>query len=115
MKSLMTNCFVYLIGMTSANPITSEIYYWIKVGIASNLEKRMKSYATHNPCIVKIDVLENKKHGHSYECSSHVQLEKVCLSMGKNTKEWFQVNKETYLNILKEGFNWFIFSGSAFD
>ena len=38
---------LYFIGETHFNPITDEKYYWVKVGKASNLKNRMKSYNTH--------------------------------------------------------------------
>lgn len=100
---------LYLVGSTYFNPYTDEKFYWIKVGKSTDLKKRMKQYATHNPmlwknCFIPVSV----KNLDTAESLCHAVLKHVALKKAENTNEWFQVDKETYLNICETGFEWVI-------
>lgn len=96
---------LYLFGQTAVNPHTDEVFYWCKVGQTKGAKNRFNSYQTHNPCIYYIDVY-----------STHIFLdaqEDACInklasiSFQQHKSEWFGISKEDYLNICKQGFDYF--------
>ncbi len=97
---------LYLVGSTFFNPHTKEEFYWIKVGKSTDLEQRMKGYATHNPMLWKQSFYycEDKVEMDRREHYCHKILEKVALD---NKTEWFQVSRETYLEICDTEWNFF--------
>lgn len=101
---------LYLVGNTTFNPFTNEKFYRIKVGQASDFTKRMKNYATHNPCLWKADFKIVDDFISSYEEECHRQLTKVSFGIVEGTKEWFEVDRDTYLEICTKGFDFFDFS-----
>lgn len=104
-----TGC--YLLGQTNFNPFTNEKFYWIKVGQAINVKKRMNSYASHSPMVYKIDYLycdANKLN--LIETLCHEELkDHYAISTAQGSKEWFAVSEETYLEICEHKFNWFAY------
>ena len=97
---------LYLVGSTFFNPHTKEEFYWIKVGKSTNIAKRMKNYATHNPMLWKQSFYycETKEEMDRKEHYCHKMLENVDLA---HTTEWFQVSRETYLEICDTEWNFF--------
>lgn len=94
---------LYLLGQTSFNPYTKEEQYWVKVGWSSDIWYRFKKgYATHCPCTALIDVTTK-----SNEVKCHNILQKVSLGRCQINTEWWLVDKDTYLKISEEKFNYF--------
>lgn len=95
---------VYLLGETAVNPHTNEQFYYLKVGRGINLRKRVEQYKTYSPTTWHID---------SFNTINSVEVEKKChfllKTIGKQTKntEWFEVSKNTYLDICDKGFCFF--------
>lgn len=95
---------VYLLGDTAFNPHTNEQFYYLKVGRGINLKTRIAQYKTYSPTTWHID---------TFSTTNSVETEKKChqiLSMlGKkvNGTEWFEVSRKHYLEICKQGFQWF--------
>lgn len=102
-------CGLYLIGSTYFDPEDeNKKYYWIKVGMSSNLKQRLKGYSTENPMYWLADTLicdSDIVTKMEYEC--HIALSDIAYGMAKNTNEWFLVTKEQYLTICKQGFHYF--------
>ena len=100
---------LYLIGSTYFNPITDEKFYWIKVGLASSLNDRMTHYNTCCAMLYRIDYLKitdsNKRR--EVEHSYHQCLKAISLATCNHNKEWFLVDRETYLGICEKGFSYF--------
>ena len=97
---------MYLVGNTNFNPFTKEEFYWIKVGKTTDLNKRMRSYATHNPMLWKADYkIVSHEHLNSHEQLCHCILKTY--GEQENYSEWYQVSRETYLNICDKGFSFF--------
>ena len=100
-------CALYLVGNTNFNPFTKEEFYWIKVGKTTDLKKRMKSYATHNPMLWRADYLKvSSEHLDFSEQICHHILNKYG-TRDKNSNEWFEVPREIYLAICAKGFSFF--------
>lgn len=94
---------LYFIGETHFNPITDEKYYWVKIGRATNLNRRMKDYNTHNPMLWRIDFSEN----YDKEKYYHLKLNDVAIASCNHNEEWFLVDKNTYLEMCEKGFSYF--------
>ena len=101
-------CGLYLVGSTHFDPLTGKTYYWIKVGMSTNLFKRLRGYHSENPMIYVADTLIT---GNDVVCDMehdcHVMLSDVAMARAENTAEWFLVDKDTYMNICQQGFNYF--------
>ena len=98
---------LYLVGNTNFNPFTKEEFYWIKVGKTTDLKKRMKSYATHNPMLWRADYLKvSSEHLDFSEQICHHILNKYG-TRDNNSNEWFEVPREIYLAICAKGFSFF--------
>lgn len=99
---------IYLIGSTYFNPYTDEKFYWIKVGKTTDLAKRMKQYATHNPMLWKNSFLQiNSKDLQNAEKLCQRCLKDHSNIVAENTNEWYSVSKQLYLEICENGFTWF--------
>ena len=101
------HCGCYLLGNTAFNPYTEEKFYWVKVGMSSDMERRMKSYSTHTPTVFKIDFIEvpsQDVYWKEYKC--HCVLEDIG-EQAKDSKEWYRVNEKDYLEICSKGFHYF--------
>lgn len=93
---------LYFLGMVNVNPMTNEIFYWVKVGYASNILSRMRNYNSHCPMLWHIDYT-----GETNEEYYHQQLRKVALATCNHNDEWFMVDRETYLAMCDKGFRYF--------
>ena len=99
---------LYLLGNTAFNPFTEEKEFWVKVGQTVDFKKRMRSYTSHNPTIWQIDFLSCSKEWFDVlEEGCHKFLLCDSSEVKKGTKEWFKVDKEIYLEICNEGFDFF--------
>lgn len=98
---------LYLVGNTNFNPFTKEEFYWIKVGKTTDLYKRMKSYATHNPMLWKADYkIVFNEYLNANEQICHFILKEYG-TQDTNSQEWYQVSREVYLEICTKGFSFF--------
>jgi len=102
------DCGLYLVGSTHFDPHTMMQYYWIKVGMSTNLKKRIKSYHTENPMVFVADTMicDISDVG-AMENDCHIALSDVAYGIAEDTIEWFIVSRETYLEICREGFRYF--------
>lgn len=91
---------IYLIGQTTFDPITKELFYWVKVGQTSNLKGRLSSYQTNNPAIFYIDLLNI---GVRYESDCVLALRLI--SKKTHRDEWVQVDAKTFSDIYNNGFD----------
>lgn len=95
---------LYFLGETHFNPITHEEFYCVKIGRASNLRRRLKEYDTHNPMLWRIDYsVDNEEMEHYY----HHRLYDVAIATCNHNKEWFFVDRQTYLEMCEKGFSYF--------
>ena len=100
---------LYLIGSTYFNPITDEKYYWIKVGRANNIDHRMSKYNTCCAMLYRIDYkcINDDDECKEAEILCHEKLFDVSLATCNHNREWFLVDRETYLEICGKGFSYF--------
>lgn len=107
-REIPTESGLYLVGSVYINPYTKRIYYWIKVGLSTNLRKRLKGYRSENPMVWIADILEMGDDligTMEHEC--HIALSDVAQGIAPNTDEWFIVDEETYFDICNKGFKYF--------
>lgn len=95
---------LYFLGMVNHNPITDEVFYWVKIGYASDLLSRMRIYNTHCPMLWHIDYTDGDYDTESYY---HRLLRVTAIARCNHNDEWFLVDKETYLQMCKKGFKFF--------
>ena len=102
-------CGLYLIGETHFNPITNETFYWIKEGKANNIKKRLADYNTHCPMLYRIDFKKcfSEKDAYKMEAYYQEKLKECAIASNNHNKEWFLVDRKTYLEICAQGFNYF--------
>jgi len=100
---------LYLVGSCNFNPLTDEKYYWIKVGVAKTFKKRMASYRTHNPMLWKNSYFfcEDETQRYYLESQCHEILNLNAVGSLSEASEWYEVDKDTYLNICNKGFAFF--------
>ena len=107
-KEISEDCGVYLVGSTHFDPLTGKRYFWIKVGMASNLRKRLNGYRSENPMLFIADLMEvDYADVYEIERSCHIMLSDVAKAQAKGTDEWFLVDRKTYMNICQQGFDFF--------
>ena len=107
-KVTIHTCGLYMVGSVYMNPYTKEEYYWIKVGKSTDIESRILTYKTHNPMIWVNDTLEvGTEYLDKMEKLCHRQLKLISSEVADNTKEWFLVSRETYLEICEKGWDYF--------
>ena len=95
---------LYLIGETHFNPFTDEKFYALKIGKSDrNLSDRMKTYDTHNPMLWRIDYLNQPNLEKTYQ----VMLSKIAIARCSHNKEWYFVDRDTYLAVCNQGFSYF--------
>lgn len=95
---------LYLIGETHFNPFTDEKFYAVKVGKSDrSIASRMSSYNTHNPMLWRIDYRKNPSMEQYYQ----EKLAKVAIARCSHNKEWYFVDRKTYLEICEKGFSYF--------
>lgn len=100
---------LYLVGSCNFNPLTDEKYYWIKVGVAKTFKKRMASYRTHNPMLWKNSYFfcEDETQRYYLESQCHEILNEKAIGSLSEASEWYEVDKDTYLDICNKGFIFF--------
>ncbi len=99
---------LYFIGETHFNPFTKEEFYWIKIGLSTNLAKRMKQYNTCCPMLWRIAFKTNlNKCLENEEEEYHDKLRKIAIASCNHNEEWFLVDRETYLEMCEKGFSYF--------
>ena len=96
---------IYLLGQTPYDIDTNKVSYWVKVGLASDPHKRLGNYLTHSAIIHFLDYHPTKRK-EANEAFCHAKLSKVCINF---RTEWFEVSKEMYLELRKQGFEHPIF------
>ena len=99
---------LYFLGETHFNPFTHEEFYWVKIGLSTNLKRRMKEYDTHCPMLWRIgyiladnDCLEREEEWY------HDKIKEVGIATCNHNEEWFLVDRNTYLEMCAKGFNYF--------
>ena len=104
---------LYIIGNITYNINTNKKFFWVKVGLSSDLRKRIMNYYTQNPTITEIDYyIINNKDRQKRKLRTDA-TEKIChfalnqIAIGRMCKEWFLVSEKDYLEICKKGFSWF--------
>lgn len=96
---------LYFIGEVLANPHTQVLQYWVKIGKANSaIDERLDTYGTYCPCCYTIDV---RKGGTEQESMYHDLLRAYALGKHERSREWFMVDRETYLAMCNEGFEYF--------
>lgn len=95
---------LYFVGETHFDPITLQTYYCLKIGKASNLKKRMATYNTCNPMLYRIDYLKNAE---NLEMLFQGLLKEHALGRCSHNREWFFVDRTTYLDMCAKGFSYF--------
>lgn len=95
---------LYFIGETHFNPYTHEEFYWVKIGMSTKLNRRMKEYDTHNPMLWRIDYkIGSVAKEHIY----HQRLAQKAIAKCNHNDEWFLVDRNTYLAMCEKGFSYF--------
>jgi len=93
---------LYMICQTFFNPITGEKFYWVKVGEATDLNRRRRDYNTATAMIWDVGYYTGND---LTESGCHEKLKEICLH--RHADEWFSVPYEDYMKICKVGFDWF--------
>ena len=104
LKNAPSHQGLYLLGQTTFNPYTDEKQYWIKVGYGSNISSRLQQYTTTSPCTALIDTTHRTQ-----EKLCHQILKMISIGKCQQNREWFLVDRETYLTICKKKFKYFGF------
>lgn len=101
---------LYLVGETHFNPETGEELYCIKCGSAKDLYSRQKTYLSCNPLPYYIDYCIIPPDGIRLQMEKTVQmiLRMNAEAISNHAREWFFVSKDTYLEICKKGFKFFL-------
>lgn len=94
---------LYFVGETHFNPFTDEKFYWVKIGRGVNLKNRLRDYDTHNPMLWRIDFSTKFEKEEWY----HKKLNEVAIAKCNHNKEWFLVDRTTYLEMCEKGFKFF--------
>lgn len=106
MNAIPSDRGIYFIGQTSVNPYTHEKQFWLKIGLASNLRGRMKTYNTHSPstffvgCIICDNTREMEK---KYQA----KLSKYSIGKCERNDEWWLFDEDTYKKMCELGFGYF--------
>jgi len=112
---------LYFMGNIEYNPTLQKPIYWVKIGIAENIKKRMNAYRTHNPsywhnnCVL---IEPDTALRDIYENWAHHNLEKQAIQTHPNAWEWYEVTEETYFKLCEklqtqEGFMDFVEEGKS--
>lgn len=100
---------LYLLGQTSVNPFTKEEIYWVKVGMSSDVKRRVNQYTTYNPMFWQIQYIELDEDitfMTEQLCHKDLLQNKIGSTL-KRGSEWVMVPKDIYLEICNKGFSWF--------
>ena len=99
-------CGLYFVGQCAFNPYTREERYCLKVGMSTDLNSRMKSYATHSPMCWLIDYREFAPESlKNKETLYHNALKEIAKKVFET--EWVEVDRNTYLLASQKGFDFF--------
>ena len=115
---------LYLVSNTIFNPMTNEEFFMVKIGMSSNLYNRMKDYSISNPMMFHIDyktidcsqfdtmsMYDRRKRSQAYlkeiEDLYHEEMEKRNFIHFEYSREWFIVDRETYMEICEKKFDFF--------
>ena len=101
---------LYLIYDIELDEETDRLVYWVKVGMTcNNFAKRLKDYCTENPSFKVLDLksMEDDFEIMDVEENCHKILQSLAKRIAVNTKEWFEVDKETFYKIKDEKFAFF--------
>lgn len=101
---------LYMISQLSFSKENPNIkYYWVKIGLSSNLFQRMREYNTHCPMLWRIDykVYSNNKDLENKEHYYHLKLRELATAQAANAEEWFLVDEKTYNELCNKGFSYF--------
>lgn len=94
---------LYLIGSVYLNQCTNKPLYCVKIGQSKNLERRINQYYTYNPIFKLIDYIPiDSKNLLKKEKSYHEILSR---RSKWSTGEWFIIEKDTYFDLIENGFN----------
>ena len=127
-SAIPKDCGLYLLGNTVFNPITNEQFYMVKVGMSANLYDRMKGYMTNNPMVFHIayKIINCQDYSHlpkykqttmkgrevkAVEAQYHQAFEELQFQRFEYAKEWFLVDRQTYLEICEKKFDYFNIGG----
>lgn len=76
-------------------PCDNPEYYYVKIGQAINVYKRLKQYQTYNPCLIHFgdeDFLPVEKDNlNLYEANCHAYLAKFAIGLTDGSHEWFVI------------------------
>lgn len=100
---------LYMFGQTAFNPITDTHYYWVKVGLTTNLRSRISNYNSSNPAYYPIDFKGEGFYDNDIykaEIYYHQILAKISFARSRRNTEWWLVDKDTYLQICNKGFEY---------
>jgi hypothetical protein len=108
---------LYLVSNACYNPISKNTVYVIKIGIASDISKRMEQYKSTNPMLNHIDFFYgfSKEQGRAIEKVYHKLMRELSYKQIEGTAEWFEVEESKYFNILNKGFGYFTFDNLKFE
>lgn len=95
---------LYMVGETHFDPTTDDTYYMVKIGKSSCLRKRMSQYNTSNPMLWRIGYYVGAC---DREEEFHRKLKKIAYRSFKHNNEWMLVDRETYLALCEQGFDYF--------
>ena len=100
-------CGLYFVGQCAFNPYTKEEIYCLKIGMSTDVNARMKSYATHSPMCWLIDFLPCENKGlKNRETLYHNELKQLALKSFDT--EWVMVDRKTYLLASQKVFKLFL-------
>ena len=95
---------LYFLGDSRYNPETELPEFWVKIGKAINIRKRIKD--GYCGCCSQIWPIGFSR-DYDAESDYHRKLKSICLNTNKRNKEWFMVDKETYFEMCAKGFSYF--------
>lgn len=99
---------LYMFGEITFDPQRNKFLYGIKVGLGKDLASRVRVYKTCGSTPFLCDYLLVPEDKLEYaESMFHLALNCVCQARNSHNKEWFYVDKETYLEITSKGFAYF--------
>jgi hypothetical protein len=101
---------LYLIYDIEVDEEKDKNIYWVKVGMTcSSFANRLRSYCTENPSfkVLALKSMEDDFEIMDTEEDCHRILESLAKRIAINTKEWFEVDKETFCKIKEEKFAFF--------
>lgn len=92
---------LYFLGCVGCNPVTGEYQYCVKVGISSDISKRLKGHASSNPLLFHshASLPFTDANAGASEGNCHNYLDRIAIGMPAESEEWWFVDKETYMKL----------------